>query len=209
MSLKDMIAQSSTPIEEIGRYLDALDEPVRLREIYALGKRDQELLFEKARPEECTLEHFVPPLTKPLSEVIHYGKNTLPAFTQFQKRFTKPLGGAGDQLFGYNEGSTRGLIGPGYFVAYRTEGRPEWEAIGGVVIDYFKVPEGQQVPEGWPKVVPNSRGLQMFVYNKTRDFMRQVSGHVTIGAAYRGEKPMGAYFVLCRQFMTPSPTGNA
>jgi hypothetical protein len=29
--------------------------------------------------------------------------------------------------------------------------------------------------------------------------MRRVSGHVTIGRAYRGEVPLPAFFVLCRE----------
>jgi hypothetical protein len=47
--------------------------------------------------------------------------------------------------------------------------------------------------------VPNSRGLQRFVYHRTRDFMRRVSRHVTIGAAYKGESPLDHYFVLVRE----------
>ena len=55
----------------------------------------------------------------------------------------------------------------------------------------------------WPApaiIKPNSSGLQVLVYHKTRDYMRRVSSHVSIGAAYKGEsdKEMGAYFVLCR-----------
>ena len=67
-----------------------------------------------------------------------------------------------------------------------------------MVVDYFMVPQGP-VPEGWPKLRPNSRGLQMFVYNKMRDYMRRVSKHVSIGAAYRMEKRIMGYFVLCRE----------
>ena len=33
----------------------------------------------------------------------------------------------------------------------------------------------------------------------TRDFMRRVSAHVSIGKAYKDEKPMPAYFALCRE----------
>ncbi len=34
---------------------------------------------------------------------------------------------------------------------------------------------------------PNSQGLQVFVYHRTRDFMRKVSEHVSIGRASTGE----------------------
>ncbi len=67
----------------------------------------------------------------------------------------------------------------------------------GVVIDYFEVPDGEVVGS-WPKIVPNSRWLQFFVYHKTRDFVRGVSKHVSIGEAYKKEKSMGVFFILCR-----------
>ena len=65
------------------------------------------------------------------------------------------------------------------------------------MIDYFQVPDGR-VASGWPNVVPNSRGLQTLVYNGTRDYMRKVCKHVSIGAAYKGEKALDNYFILCR-----------
>jgi hypothetical protein len=134
-------------------------------------------------------------------EVIHDGANTLPVpapLRRFQKRFCWPAGDGRARLFGYNEGVTRRVIGPGFFVAVPTDGRPHWAARGPVVVDYFQVPDGE-VAASWPKVVPNTKGLQRFVYDKTRDFMRRVSRHVSIGAAFRGERPLDHYFVLCRQ----------
>ena len=137
-----------------------------------------------------------------LAEVIHHGRNTLPLptpFRLFQKRFCRPVGGEPGRLFGYNEGAARGFIGPGCFVAIPTEGREAaWVERGPVVIDYFQVPDGE-VSAGWPKVVPNTRGLQFFIYNKTRDFMRKVSEHVSIGAAYKVEKSLGQFFILVRE----------
>jgi hypothetical protein len=131
--------------------------------------------------------------------VIHDGKNTLPLPARlklFQKRFA--AAGEGEaRLFGYNQSPFLGTIGPGFFVALPTAGRAEWEARGALVVDYFQVPDGP-VPEGWPPVVPNSKGLQRFVYGGTRDFLRKVSRHVSIGAAYKGERALDHYFVLCR-----------
>ena len=91
-----------------------------------------------------------------------------------------------------------GIIGPGFFVGVPTEGNADWEARGAIVIDYFQTPDGD-VAADWPKVVPNSKGLQRFVYYQTRDFMRRVSEHVSVGAAYKVEKPLGQYFMLCRE----------
>ena len=91
----------------------------------------------------------------------------------------------------------RPLIGPGYFVA-RESGDGGNDPRGAVVVDYFLVPDGPVV-EGWPPVRPNGHGLQRFVYDKTRDYMRRVSQHVSIGEAHRKESRVMGYFVLCRQ----------
>lgn len=198
MSLKELLHDETSSISDVAAYLNALDHAARLDEVLAANKKDQVAMWDKAAAAEpLTFDHFVKPGTPPLTEVIHHGRNTLPAFKLFEKRFCLPADREG-QLYGYNHAPTKGLIGPGFFVAVGTAGNAEWEARGGVVVDYFRVPE-TAVPESWPKVVPNSKGLQMFVYNKTRDFMRKVSEHVSIGAAYKKGKPMGAYFVLCRE----------
>jgi hypothetical protein len=124
----------------------------------------------------------------------------------FDKRFCRPEG-ASDRLFGYNASPFEWSVGPGFFLAVRTAGRPEWEERGAIVVDYFQIPDGPMV-EGWPPAVPNTKGLQRFVYHRTRDFMRRVSTHVTIGAAFREEKSIDHYFVLCREDgaqVPPSP----
>jgi hypothetical protein len=82
-------------------------------------------------------------------------------------------------------------------VAVSTETNP-WTERGAVVVDYFQVPDGPVSPD-WPEVVPNTRGLQKYVYNKTRDFMRKVSEHVSIGAAYKVEQALDHYFILVRE----------
>jgi hypothetical protein len=198
MSLVYLVHRSGTRIDEIAAYLDGLSADHRWHEVQQLARRDQERLYELAGAGPAiTLDHFVPAAEPALREVIHDGKNTLPVFQTFQKRFCRPSAD-GDRLFGYNEGITRPLLGPGFFVAHPTAGNPEWERRGAVVVDYFMVPDGEVAP-GWPRVVPNSHGLQVLVYHQTRDFMRRVSAHVSIGAAYKGEKKLGAYFALCRQ----------
>ena len=198
MSLKELLLDEETPLSAVAEYLDGLTPEARLEEVMSCNKKQQVAMYEKAAAAApITFDHFVPPGIAPLTEVIHHGRNTLPAFKFFQKRFCRPDDGT-DRLFGYNEGSTRALIGPGFFVAIKTDDNPEWYERGPVVVDYFQVPDGPVV-EGWPKVVPNNKGLQVLVYNKTRDFMRKVSEHVSISAAYKVEKSMGAFFVLCRE----------
>lgn len=165
-----------------------------------LSRARQRMLYEKASESApIDLAHFVGE-TSPRAEVIHDGLNTLPVpspLRRFQKRFCRPEGRA-DQVFGYNEGPTRRLVGPGYFVGVETRGKPHWEARGAIVIDYYRVPDAA-VSEHWPRVVPNSVGLQRFVYQGTRDFMRRVSRHVSIGAAFKAERPLDHYFILCRR----------
>lgn len=176
--------------------LEALGHADRVAALRELGRAEQRWLFEVADP-AITLDHFVPALTAVRTEVRHAGKNTLPLLLGdrvFEKRFCR---GDDGRVFGYNEARSRALIGPGYFVAIETAPVPEWRPRGAVVVDYFQVPDAP-VAAGWPPVVPNSRGLQTFVYRGTRDFMRRISAHVSIGAAYKGEAPLDHYFTLAR-----------
>ncbi|MBI5608506.1 MAG: hypothetical protein HY902_06455 [Deltaproteobacteria bacterium] len=186
-------------MEDLAAYLDGLSADERLAQCRALGRAQQRQLFQLASP-AIGVDDLVPASIPAQTAVVQEGTNTLPLpppWQRFQKPMCRPADGS-PRLFGYNEGSTRPLIGPGYFVAYGTDDRPEWAERGGVVVDYYQVPDGPVAP-GWPKVVPNSRGLQMFVFQGTRDFMRKVSTFVTIGAAYKGEKALDHYFVLVRQ----------
>lgn len=203
MSLQAMLDDAQTGIDEIATWLDGLDHATRKAEAFSLDRAGQRALYERAGPGPAiALEHFVPASVPDLTQVIHHGRNTLPlpaGQKLFEKRFARP--GDGDEtqgLYGYNEAPTRGLIGPGYFVAIETAGTPAWQDRGAIVVDYFQVPQGAVV-DGWPTVVPNTRGIQFFIYNKTRDFMRRVSEQVSIGAAYKKEKALGHFFILVRE----------
>ncbi len=195
--LRDRI-RAGQAIGEIGQWLDSLDHAARLPLVMTLRRRDQIQLWDLAGDaEEITLEHFVPPGTAPCTEVIHHGRNTLPLFNFFQKRFC--IQAEGERVAcGYNEGSTRWFLGPGYFVLHDTTEKAEWAERGAWVVDYFQVPTGNVVPS-WPRIKPNSSGLQRFVFHRTRDFMRRVSSHVSIGRAWKVESAMPAWFVLCRE----------
>lgn len=201
MTLKERIHDDSATIESIGAWLDGLAADARLAETRTLGRDDQRKLYQKAaKARPLTLEHFVPAAAAARAEVIHDGRNTLPlpgGLKLFQKRFCRPDSG-GERLFGYNQSPFVGTVGPGFFVTIPTAGNKDWEARGAIVIDYFQIPDGP-VADGWPKVVPNSKGLSRFVYHHTRDFMRGVSQHVSVGAAYKEEKALDHYFMLCRQ----------
>jgi hypothetical protein len=192
------MVQDGAAAEEMARYLDSLSHASRRRAVEGMKRAEMALLFEKVSGSlPLDLDHFVPPEHPPLMEVVHWGKNSLPAFTRFSKRMCRPTGPADDILWGYNEGSSlvANAVGPGYFIARAGE-----EADTPVWIDYHQLPTGK--PDHWPKVLKNSSRLSFFVYNKTIDKMRRVSEHVTIGAAYKNGRMMGAYFMLCREDVT-------
>ncbi|MGK4000886.1 hypothetical protein [Sorangium sp. So ce1024] len=194
------LLRQGAPIARLAEYLDGLTHDERLLALSATSRADQRALYvAAAQSPALTLDFFVPDGTPRRVAVHHRGRNSLPLpspFRFFEKRFALPEDGT-ERLFGYNEGVTRSWVGPGFFVARSTAGNPDWQERGAIVIDYFQVPDGP-VPDGWPPVVPNSKGLQSFVYDGTRDFMRRVSQHVSIGAAYKGEKSLDHYFTLCR-----------
>jgi hypothetical protein len=198
--LTDLLRQNA-PLARVAAYLDGLTHEARLLALSTTTRANQRALYRLAQgAPPITLDFFVPNGAAPRVAVHHKGRNTLPLpspFRFFEKRFARAEDGS-PRLFGYNECITRRWIGPGYFVVTPTAGRGAWEERGAVVMDYFQVPDGP-VPDGWPKVVPNERGLQYFVYRRTRDFMRRVSNEVSIGAAYKGEKALDHYFTLCRE----------
>lgn len=200
-TLKAMLDSESTGIEEIAAWLDREGPAARVEAAFALDRAGQRALFRRAGiATPFTLDHYVPREVPDVTAVHHKGKNTLPLpgkHKYFEKRFARPNDGS-ERLFGYNHAPSKGLVGPGYFVAVYTRDNPSWTDRGPIVVDYFQVPDAA-VPSSWPPVVPNSEGLQRFVYKGTRDFMRRVSAHVSIGAAHKGEKPLDHYFVLVRQ----------
>ena len=174
----------------IGDFLDHLTPADRVEASAALsGPGLQRRLYEVvAGADRVTLADLVPPDAPPLREFIFHGKNSLPAFTHFQKRFCRAAS-RGDELWGYNHQSLAWLTGPGYFVVH--------EEPAGAAIDYRAVP-----PEGcptWPPVRPNDAGLSRFVYMDMVDYLRRVAHDVFIGSAHRNGKELGNYFVLCRE----------
>ena len=184
---------SAEPVDRdaIARFLDGLGADDRRAAITALsGVRLQRRLYEAvAGAPRTTLADFVPPDAPPLREVIFHGKNSLAAFTLFQKRFCRSPRGR-DELWGYNHQTLAWLTGPGYFVVHDDRTR-------GAAIDYREVPPER--PASWPEIQPNDRGFSRFVYKGMIDYMRRVSQHVFIGAATRNGKELGNYFILCRE----------
>ncbi len=182
-------------LPRIARVLDELGLAGRLDTIRGWDGARQAALYDAAKGfHPIGLSHYVPDSVGPLTEVIHHGKNSLPAFTHFQKRFCRPPPNeveAGEELWGYNHQEMQVWTGPGYFVTHLAESEGE------VAIDYTRIPPAK--PDAWPEVLPNSAKLGRFVYYGTVDVMRGISKHVSIGRARRGKHWMDAWFVLCRE----------
>ena len=189
-----------TPLDppEIRSLLDGMSHAERVTATRGLDRTDQRRLYEGVeRFLPLTLADLVGPDVACLTEVRHHGKNTLPAFTHFEKRFCRPEGedpSKPEALWGYNHQTMAAVTGPGYFVARQAPDRPE------ILVDYNRVPSTELArPPGWPQIRPNERGLSRFVYGFMIDTLRRVSEHVTIGSAARKGRDMGSWFVLVRE----------
>jgi hypothetical protein len=193
--LKVRLRADSIDPREIAAHLDALSSPARIEAARSRGRPEQRRLYaavEGFRP--VRLADLVPAAVGDLATVRHFGRNTLPAFTRFEKRFCRPPGAdpeKPDQLYGFNFQTLAPVTGPGYFVAVEDPSRSE------VLIDYNRVPP--EHPGGWPEIRPNERGLSRLVYAYMVDTLRRVSEHVTIGSAARKGRDLGSWFVLCRE----------
>ena len=192
MDLVELLNASGTKLEDITKHLDSLAEAERVRQVMALGKKEQMKLWDLAENSKpLDLSYLAPTEAKPLHFFPFEGKNSLPAFKRFQKVFYYD---SHKQLCGYNNNPPFILwfIGPGYFLVQMNP-----KAKGEIQIDYTRIPN--EHPKGWPDIKSNDIFPTMFVYGGTKDNLRWVSKDVVIGRAYKkGEDPMPNWFVLCR-----------
>jgi hypothetical protein len=191
--LLELIRSQPADRAEIASHLDALSPAARLEAVRSLrGAGVQRRLWEAvASAPPVGIDEIVPPDAPPLREFIYHGKNSLPAFTLFEKRFCRPSQPeATGRLWGYNHTDVARFVGPGYFVCHAVDGP-------GAAIDYRAVPSER--PAAWPAIRENGRGLSYFVYRDMVDYLRRVSEHVLIGSAFRHGKEQGNYFMLCRE----------
>jgi hypothetical protein len=191
--LRSLLDDRSQKPAAIAALLDALDHGARVTALRSLGRRQLQALFERVDGfGELGLSDLVPAGTPDFTPVRHFGQNSLPAFTHFEKRFFRSHEPA--TVGGANFQSLSPITGPGYFVASRDPDRAE------LLIDYRRLPT--QVPPGWPRVRGNDSGIARLVYGFMVDRLRRVSEHVSIGEATRDGKSLGAYFVLSRESAT-------
>lgn len=192
--LQSRVRDGGNDAKPIADLLDVLGNEERLEVLRTLGAADQRRLWnvvEGFRPVRLT--DLVPDKVGALVAVRHHGRNSLPLFSNFEKRFYRQEDAAPAdpaELGGANFQSLSPLTGPGYFVASNDPNRPE------VLIDYRRLPT--RAPAGWPPIRDNEHGPSRLVYGFMVDTLRRVSEHVTIGSAARNGREMGAFFVLCR-----------
>jgi len=200
MDLRNLI-EPRLDFPRLSKVLDELGTPGRVWSVRQWTRAHQATLWEAAKGvRPLTLDDFVPPSLAPLSPVIHYGQNSLPMHTHFEKRFAKLPEGQGEaggpRLVGYNEQTLAAFTGPGYFVVHPSADEGE------VDIDYTMVPPAK--PDAWPPIVPNSVRLGPVVYAGMVDVMRGISSHVTIGRARKKHGWMDNWFVLVREDPQPA-----
>ena len=189
-TLHGLISDSGAKPQRIRDFLDGLSETDRIAATRGLTRGYQIKLWKLVDGfGELVLEDFVPKGKPVFEPVRHYGRNTMPAFILFEKRFYRY--GDGSQMAGANFQHISPITGPGYFIVSEDKAKRE------VLVDYRTVPS--EAPPGWPKIVSNEKGISQFIYGFMVDRMRRVSEHVTIGRANRHGKDFGAWFMLCRQ----------
>ncbi|HEY2364808.1 MAG TPA: hypothetical protein VGH87_00435, partial [Polyangiaceae bacterium] len=168
----DVLFEGEIDIHRIAEVLDGLGHPGRVATIRSWGLHHQSKLYDAVKGmKPLTLDYYVPSDTEPMTEVIHWGKNSLPAFTHFQKRFCRPKD-EDKKLYGYNENGEKWAVGPGYFVMHEPEEKRPAVETGELDIDYTMTP-GEKA-EKWPPIKKNE-GLGKIVYGGMIDVMRGIS----------------------------------
>lgn len=175
------LSETLAPVTE---GLNALSPAERLHWMRGLGRRELASLYQLA--EAAGLPISVDQLVGAEGEVvIHEGQNSLPMFTQFQKRMVRTADGAQ----GYNHQTMSAFTGPGHFTIR--------EEPGAVLFDYISL--AGSAPAEFPALKPNDVGLSKLVYGGMIDRCYRVSADAIIGRAFKGHKPMSAWFMLLRQ----------
>lgn len=193
MSLASLLDAADVDAGALAAHLDGLSDAQRVVETLALDGRRQAKLFEVAQgARRFTLDELAPAGTAPLTGVTHEGRNSMPLFSRFAKVFAVPddASRAGAERWGFNRtpGLVTTTVGPGYFVAVQQGDE--------VLVDYTRLPPRPLL--GAPAILSNASRLSFFVYNRTKDVVRGVSKHVSIGRAWRGTRRLDNWFVLCR-----------
>ena len=198
-TLKELVTRPLPDTAEIAAFLDGLPLGDRIAAVRGLhGSTLQGALWHAVvgAPRVST-DEMVPPDYPAKRPVIFHGKNSLPAFTEFQKICFRPADSDGGPMaWGYNETKIRGWIGAGYYVLHDTPAAQ----LGGAAFDYTQLP--RSTLPAWPEVRTNMAGISRFIYGNMLDYMRRVADEVYIGAAVRGGREMNSYFIVVRELLS-------
>lgn len=158
-----------TDIDDLEIALDAATHEARLRWVRSLGASAQQTLFRLAEGRVTDVDTLV---GEPEQVVRHVGRNALPVFSRFEKRFTR-LEGA---IVGYNHNPwpVKWVTGPGHFLVYQSP-----SSASDVWIDYRSLPTRHH--PAFPPLRSNEQGLPALVFGNMVDVLRRVSEHVSIG----------------------------
>lgn len=186
-SLAELL-QNKASAKEIEGFLDALSPSGRLEQVLSItGAGVGRLYHAVADAPPITLEEFIPQSTQ--GTLIYEGRNSLPMFTRFQKRFAR---GPSGEIVGYNHQTMSFFTGPGYFVVKPPSGQGEHGKE--LLFDYTERPSF--IPEGWPPFKSNESGFSRLVYRNMKDYCRRVARGVIVGKAYELDVDRKAYFSL-------------
>jgi hypothetical protein len=189
-TLRGLLRQRATR-EEIAAFLDSLSGRERVQQATSVRGAEVKRLYEATLGgRELTPHDFVPSEHGEDSTVIFQGRNSMPSFSSFQKRFAR----MGDEVVGYNHQLWAPVTGPGYFVVVPANDHSD--VPGELYFDYGLEPK--RFPSGWPPFKPNTSGVGFLVYSHMKDYMREAGRNVFVGKAYRHGKSRKQYFVLAR-----------
>lgn len=184
------LLQAKASAKEIETFLDGLSPAARLEQVLSItGAGVGRLYHAVADAPALSLEEFFPQSVN--GTLIYEGRNSLPMFTRFQKRFARAPSG---EIVGYNHQTMSVVTGPGYFITKAPSGQGEHGKE--ILFDYTERPTF--FPEGWPAFKPNESGLSRFVYRNMKDYVRRVARGVVVGKAYELDVDKHAYFSLTR-----------
>jgi hypothetical protein len=185
-SLRAMLDKGAKQAD-ISSFLDGLSSSERLEQVLAVTGSGVGKLYEavKGGPATTLAESFPASLTEGRTLILE-GRNSLPTFSRFQKRFLRK----GSEVIGYNHQTMSFVTGPGFFVATDADSTHPDE----LLFDYTLVPSF--FPPDWPVYKPNDHLFSKLVYANMKDYCRHVARGVLVGSAFRNGKPENAFFTL-------------
>jgi len=189
-SALDRMLQHGARHGEIAALLDGLAPQARVAQALSLrGSAVQRLYDSVADAEPVELSDLVPSGAPAAATFIFEGRNSLPTFSRFQKRFARTASG---RIVGHNHQLWSPVTGPGYFVAEPACATAD--VPNEPYLDYTQPPGVE--PTGWPRYRANDWGPSLLVFAGLKDYLRRVARGVVVGKAFRRGRPAGQHFVL-------------